>query len=234
MLSLVLAFHSVNVGSAPQVTLPVAVGQFGSYFYKGGDYGDIEFPSQPLDAQVIDQFLGLGPTDDTFNGGPLPSPSSVPISVLNGTGAPNQAADTAQSLSALGFHVVTLGDTPSVAAQSETVVYYSARTPKLEAAAQTVAHSLSGAVVMAVNPAMVSKGAQVTVVTGTDFSVDSPPAPRTRTTTGGGSHAATTVPPTTTTTTTGTNVAFSTPSPAVESLRPWDPRSCTPSGGEGP
>ncbi|HUY40387.1 MAG TPA: LCP family protein [Candidatus Dormibacteraeota bacterium] len=236
MLSLVLAFHSVNVGQAPQVTLPVAVDQFGNYYYKGGDYGDIEFPSQPLDAQVVDQFLGLKSSDDTFNGGPLPPPSSVPVSVLNGTGATNQATDTAQALTALGFHVGTIGDTPSVATQSETVVYYSARTPKLEAAAQTVAHALSGAVIMAVNPAMVSTGAQVTVVTGTDFAVNSPAPPATTPAGGAGSKSTTTVPPTTptTTSTTAGNGAFSPPSPAVESLRPWDPRSCTPSGGEGP
>ena len=234
MISLVLGFHSVNVGQAPQVTLPVAVGQFGSYYYKGGDYGDIEFPSQPLDSQVIDQFLGLSSSVDTFNGGTLPAPSSVPVSVLNGTGALNQAADTAQGLKALGYPVVTIGDTPSVGAESETVVYYAARKPTLEAAAQTVAHSLSGAVIMAVNPAMVSPGAEVTVVTGTDFSVNSP-APVAPTAPTGGSKTSPTAPTTTTTAPAAIGSgAFSSPSPSVESLRPWDPRSCTASGGEGP
>jgi hypothetical protein len=42
----------------------------------------------------------------------------------------------------------------------------------------------------------------------------------------------TTVPPTTTTTTTVPN--FGPPSQAVQPLAPWDPRSCTATGGEGP
>ncbi len=47
MISLVLGFHDVNVNSAPQLTVPVAVDQFGSYTYEGGSYGDIEFPVEP-------------------------------------------------------------------------------------------------------------------------------------------------------------------------------------------
>ena len=36
MISLVLGFHNVDVNSAPQLTLPVAVDQFGSYDVPGG------------------------------------------------------------------------------------------------------------------------------------------------------------------------------------------------------
>ncbi len=57
MVGIVLDFHSVNVNSAPQLTVPVQVDQFGSYLYKGAYYGDIEFPSIVQDSQVIDQFL---------------------------------------------------------------------------------------------------------------------------------------------------------------------------------
>jgi LCP family protein required for cell wall assembly len=244
MLSLVTTFHSVNVGLAPQLTLPVAVSNSLEYFYKGGDYGNVEFPVQPIDTQVVDQFLGLGPADDTFSGGSLPAPATVAVSVLNGTGAFNQATLTGNSLSAQGFHVVTLGDTPSVSAHSETVVYYAARTPALEAAAQEVAHALTGAVILAVDPSMVSTGAQVTVVTGSDFAVVAPPAPvpttgakATRPTTPRGGVTtvpSTTLPPTTTTTTTIGSGAFSAPTASVEPLAPWDPRSCTGAGGEGP
>jgi LCP family protein required for cell wall assembly len=46
MVSLVTTFHSVNANSAPQLTMPVSVGPAESYNYKGGDYGQIEFPSQ--------------------------------------------------------------------------------------------------------------------------------------------------------------------------------------------
>ena len=49
MASLVLDFHSVNINSVPQLTLPVAVvtdpdGTDGSLVYQGGEYGDVEFP----------------------------------------------------------------------------------------------------------------------------------------------------------------------------------------------
>ncbi len=55
MLGLVLGYHGVDVNSAPQLTVPVSVDQFGNYVYKGGSYGDIEFPAEPQDRTTIDQ-----------------------------------------------------------------------------------------------------------------------------------------------------------------------------------
>ena len=70
-------YHNVDVNSAPQLTVPVSVDQFGNYVYQGGSYGDIEFPAQPQDHNTVDQFLGLkSSTEDTYSGGALPSPSS--------------------------------------------------------------------------------------------------------------------------------------------------------------
>ena len=152
MVSLVLDFHGVNANQAPQLTLPVQVDQFGSYLYKGGYYGDIEFPSNVQDNQVIDQLLGIGPTTDTMTGKPLPAPSAVTVSVLNGSGVTNQATDTSTALGALGFKTVGIGDSPPVGAQAETVVYYASKTPASMAAAQAVAKSLSGAVITALGP----------------------------------------------------------------------------------
>ena len=234
MISLVLGYHDVDVGAAPQLTVPVSVDQFGSYVYQGGSYGDIEFPAEPQDHNAVDQFLGLkSSSEDTYSGGALPSPSSVTVSVLNGSGAYNQATTTSQGLQALGFHIGTIGDSPPVGQEAETVVYYASKAPAQLAAAQLVANSLSGAVIMALDPAQVKPGSQVTVVTGTDFSVNAPAATATTAPAG----AAT--PSTTTTTTsnsgnTGNSGAFQAPTPTVESLQPWDPRSCTASGGEGP
>jgi LCP family protein required for cell wall assembly len=239
MISLVLGYHDVDVSTAPQLTMPVSVDQFGSYTYEGGSYGDIEFPAEPQDHNAVDQFLGLkSSSEDTSAGGALPSPSSVTVSVLNGSGVTNQATTTSQSLQALGFHIGTIGDSPPVGQEAETVVYYASKTPAQLAAAQVVANSLSGAVIMALDPAQVKAGSQVTVVTGTDFSVNAPPA-TTTTAPAGGSTPSTT---TTTSTTgnsgnsgnTGNSGAFQAPTPTDESLQPWDPRSCTASGGEGP
>jgi LCP family protein required for cell wall assembly len=234
MIGLVLGFHNVDVNSAPQLTVPVAVDQFGNYVYQGGSYGDIEFPVEPQDHATVDQFLGLkSSNEDTYAGGALPSPSTVTVSVENGSGVYNQATNTAQALQALGFHIGTLGDVTPVGQEAETVVYYSSKTPSELAAAQAVANSMSGAVIMAEDPTQVKLGSQVTVVTGSDFSVNAPPAAVTPTT------AASPVAPSTTTTSapesgnTGNSGAFAPPTPSVEQLAPWDPRSCTPSGGEG-
>jgi LCP family protein required for cell wall assembly len=227
MVSLVLDFHGVNADNAPQLTLPVQVDQFGSYLYKGGSYGDIEFPSITQDASVIDQFLGIGPTVDSMTGRSLPAPSSVTVSVLNGSGATNQATDTSAALAALGFKTAGIGDSPPVGAQAETVVYYAHKTATDMAAAQTVARSLSGAVIMALGPTV--DGAQVTVVTGTQFTVNPPPAaPATGTATTASPVASSTstAPSTSTATTAPSNGAFQAPTPAVTPLQPWDPRAC--------
>jgi LCP family protein required for cell wall assembly len=244
MIDLVLGYHDVDVNSAPQLTLPVAVDQFGSYTYQGGSYGDVEFPAEPLDHEAVDQFLGLkSSNEDTYSGGSLPSPSSVTVSVMNGSGAYNQATDTASALAALGFKTGTIGDTTPVGHEAETVVYYSSKSPASLAAAQLVANSMSGAVIMADDASHVSPGSQVTVVTGTDFNVNAPVATGTAGSTsagaGAGGGASSSGPNTTTTTSpassgnTGNSGAFATPTSTVEKLQPWDPRSCTPSGGEG-
>jgi LCP family protein required for cell wall assembly len=223
MASLVLNFHGVDANQAPQLTLPVQVDQFGSYLYKGGAYGDIEFPSNVQDNQVIDQFLGISATTDTMTGKPLPAPSTVTVSVLNGSGVTNQATTTSAALGALGFTMVGVGDSPPVGAEAETVVYYASKTPADIAAAQAVARSLSGAVIIALGPT--TDGAKVTVVTGTEFTVNPPAAPATPATTAGGT--ATTAPASpTTSTTAASNGAFQAPTAAISPLQPWDPRAC--------
>ena len=240
MIDLVLGYHDVDVNSAPQLTLPVAVDQFGSYTYQGGNYGDVEFPAEPQDHDAVDQFLGLKSNEDTYSGGALPAPSTVTVSVMNGSGAYNQATDTASSLAALGFKTGTLGDTTPVGHEAETVVYYSSKSPAELAAAQLVANSLSGAVIMADDASQVSPGSQVTVVTGTDFSVNPPAAPPLSRRRRARRERLLRRASTTTTTTsagpsgnTGNSGAFAAPTATVEQLAPWDPRSCTPSGGEG-
>ena len=219
MVNMVLDFHGVDANKAPQLTLPVQVDQFGSYLYKGAYYGDVEFPSNVPDDQVIDQFLGIGPTTNTMTGEPLPAPSTVTVSVLNGSGVTNQATDTSAALGALGYRMVGLGDSTPVGTQSETVVYYAHRTPAEHAAAQAVAKSMSGAVLTAVGPTV--DGAEVTVVTGSQFTVNPPATSATPSTA-----ATPTTAPSTTSTTTASDAAFQAPTKAVEPLQPWDPRAC--------
>jgi len=239
MVNLALTYHGVSIHNAPQLSVPVLVDQFGNYIYQGGDYGDIEFPSQPQDQSVVDQFLGVPATTDTMNGTSLPAPSSVTVSVLNGSDTYNQATGTATALGQLGFKIVGTGDSTPVGQQAETTVTYAKMTPANEAAAQAVAHSMTGSVIMALGPT--TDGAQVTVTTGTNFAVNPPAPPPSATATSSAPNQTTTTTttpaapaPTTTTPATIDNGEFSAPSQAVEALAPWDPRSCTPSGGEGP
>jgi LCP family protein required for cell wall assembly len=224
MTNLVLDFHAVSVNAVPQLTLPVAVvtdpdGSGGSLLYKGASYGDVEFPAQSQDDSVIDQVLGIGSATDSMTGNPLPSPSSVTVSVMNATGISNQAAATAFSLAALGFHTVGVGDTVPVGDVAETFVYYGSRQPAAEAAAEAVARSMSGSVIMAYDPSQVADGAQVTVATGTQFAVSTPSTP----TTSGSSVSS---PPATTPPTSPAAAAIATPSSASSNLQPWDPRAC--------
>jgi LCP family protein required for cell wall assembly len=242
MIGLVLQYHNVNVNKAPQLTVPVQVDQFGNYVYQGGSYGDIEFPTEPQDHAAVDKFLGLKPSEDTYSGGALPSASSITVSVMNGSGTSNQASATAASLKALGFNIGALGDTTPVGREAETVVYYSSKSPGNLAAAQAVTNSMTGAVIMADDPSQMQPGSQVTVVTGTQFSVNPPPAPATPTSAAGTTGAAggsgvgassTTTPTTTSSSSSANSGPFQAPTTTVEPLAPWDPRSCTATGGEG-
>ena len=96
---------------------------------------------------------------------------------MNGTGAVNQASDTASALAALGFHTIGLDDAGPVGDVVETVAYNGRRSPATEAAAESVVRSMTGAVIVAYDPSQVVDGAQVTAVTGTQFAVNSPPRP---------------------------------------------------------
>ena len=235
MANLVLDFHSVNIDAVPQLTLPVAVvtdpdGAGGGLQYQGGAYGDVEFPSEGQDQSTIDQVLGISATTDSMTGAPLPAPAAVTVSVMNGTGAYNQATDTSASLAALGFHMVGAGDTPPTGDVAETVVYYGSHAPAVEGAAETVARSMTGSVIMAYGPTQVTDGAQVTVVTGTQFAVNAPaPAPTTSTAVGANGATTTTtatIPSSTTSTTSAAAADIATPSTASSKLQPWDPRAC--------
>jgi LCP family protein required for cell wall assembly len=226
LLGLASAFHAVNADGVPELTLPIQTPDTtASYIYKGGYYGEVVYPTITEDRQAIDRFLGVPGSVDTMTGKPLPAPGTVTVSVLNGTGATNQAADTGRALSALGFTVGTLGDARPVGSPAETVVTYSSAAN--EAAAERVTRSLSGTVVM--ERGRTTGGAEVTVTTGTDFSVAAPPPAATSTST---ATRSSTSSPTTSVPSTSA-VSLAPPSSAVSALQPWDPRSCTASGGEG-
>jgi LCP family protein required for cell wall assembly len=227
MFGLVLTYHGINTAKTPQLTLPVVVLSSLDYLYQGYDYGNVELTSQPNDLQAISSFLGIGSDDNTMTGKTLPAPKSIRVSVLNGTGEADQAGETAAALGALGFNTVGQGDATTQTSLAETFVYYSSSSHL--AAAEQVLHSLSGTATLGKGPT--SDGADVTVVTGSNFTVN-PPAPGKSSSSSSSSGTATSSGATTTTS--PLSSALQAPTPPTQALAPFDPRSCTASGGEGP
>jgi hypothetical protein len=234
-------YHGVNAYKSIQLTLPVIVDANLSYQYEGYSYGNVEFPIEPQDQQAIDSVLGINANTDSMTGLKLPTASSVKVAVENGTGVSDQADSTAAALERDGYSVVSTGDVAPVGPESETLVEYDSKS--YEAEAEKVARSLTGAVTLAFTT--VPAGAQVAVVTGSDFGVVAPSAtvPTTSTTSSPSSSSSSTTTSTTAASTTApqsptpTNTGgdqLTAPSAASSSLAPFDPRSCTASGGEGP
>ncbi|MHB8680624.1 MAG: LCP family protein [Acidimicrobiales bacterium] len=239
MVNLVLTFHTVNPATAPQQTLPVRLHGGTDFFYEGYDYGSVEFPSQPEDHQAVDSFLGLPSNVDTMTGAPLPDPGSVTVSVVSGTGVGRDATTVASRLEADGFDVVNTGYAAPRSYPAETLVTYSSSSAAGRAAAEEVARALTGPVVL--DATTDTQGPDVVLTVGSGLAVgplSSGAAPATTTTT-----TTTTFPgtrgtsPSSTTTTTAVSGGGSTlepVTPPTETLAPFDPRSCTRTGGEGP
>ena len=224
MVELMQQFHSVNMSTAPQFTLPISTTAFGGYVYKGYGMGDVVFPSQPSDQQVIDKFLGQSSSINTMTGQQLPSPRSVSVSVINGSGLPQQATKTSEGLQALGFNISgTAGSATPVSSQAqETVVYYANTSTVGDA--EAVANQLTGPVILSQNSSMVTGGANVSVVTGTGLSVNPPPSAAPTPSAKSSAAPATPAPSAAATT---ALTGLEPPSPAMQGLSPWDPRACT-------
>lgn len=223
ILSLISDFHNANFSNAPEFTLPIAITPFGSYYYDGYDYGDVVFPVEPTDNQIIDNFLGSTNKIDALTGKPLPASSSITVSVMNGSGISNQATTTANGLKELGFNISQIGTvTPNSNQANETVVYYASL--KAEPQAEAVEKDLSGYVIMSLNPSMVSSGSNITVLTGTSLSVTGIP-----TTSSNGSNTASNPAQSNqanSVTSSNPSNGFSAPSSPNEALTPWDPTAC--------
>jgi LCP family protein required for cell wall assembly len=150
----------------------------------------VEGEAQP----TLDLFRGTG----SAAGAAAPTPGTVTVRVVNGTGKQNQAADTSQVFADLGFKTSTPGSGPNV---YRTEVRYR---PGQEAQAILVARYL------ATDPALVPDpdALDLTVVTGPDLFVRTDPRPESEVTT-------TTAPTTTTTLPGGTGGSTTTaPSPS--------------------
>jgi len=223
MLSLILAYSHINPSTVPETTLSTS--GVSDYYYGGYGMGDVLFPVQPADNNVIKAWAG-----DVF---PTPvAPKSV--SVVSITGSYNAALVAGQALAAHGLKVTgeTAGEVPANIA--ETLVNY--RSSDL-AQALDVMKYLSGAVMLQVDPSLAQGDIQVDLGSTVNVTAKAPTitpaatapttaatpttavAPTTRAPAG---RSTTTVAPTTAVPTPGGNPV----SAAADQEQPWDPRAC--------
>jgi LCP family protein required for cell wall assembly len=228
MLSLVRSYHS-SVGNAPEYTLPV-VEDAVTYSYKSYPYGLVVFPTEPQDQQTIDEFLGKSAAPKRV------ATSKITVSVVDGTGSPTATTATATSLSKLGYKVLGTGAQTSVGPVSETTVVYPASKNATQAAryladAEQVKRSLTGLVVLGQAPTTL--GADVTVITGSNFAVNAPAVTTTSSSSTASQTPSSTVLATllsamldAAATTPNGNASLAAPTAATSSIPPFDPRLC--------
>ncbi len=203
MVNLVLAFHSGNPAEAPEATMP-NIEDHDDYIFQGYDVGSVVLPSYPQDQEAVDRFEGLSapPAAKT-------SPGSISVSVVNGTSSPENGTTAVSRLRSLGYRIVGTSASPPVGPISEAIVYYS---KGHLSAAERLVESLHGIVSMAEGPTQ--DGADVSLVTGSNFSVNMPHKTSISKHRHGG-RPATAFP------------VLGTVSSAVQSLPSYDPRACT-------
>ncbi|HXW33301.1 MAG TPA: LytR C-terminal domain-containing protein, partial [Acidimicrobiales bacterium] len=248
--SLVLTFHSLDPYQVPTYTLPIVEDDSPteSYYYRGSNYNAVVFPVQPLDEDIVSQFLGVTPSSDP-TGNALPARSGITVAVENGSGEYDQGAQTAAELTALGYDVTSVGDTEVSASTTEATVLYT--NPEQIDDALRLQEDLTGLATIGYDPGLFQGDGSIDVgstptgpqpdlvlVTGSNFQVNSPAPPPTSspvpTTT---TSPSSTTPASTTTTVPSylsSNSDLAAPSASNPQLEPWDPRSCTASGGPGP
>jgi hypothetical protein len=249
MASLAETFAHTSIANVPQFTYPGSDVNSGAngLLYQGYYYGDVVFPVQPNGLEAVNSIFDIKPGYNSFTDEALPAPSSIKLTVENGTGVTNQAAAIANPLRAKGYDVLSTGDVTSDGPISEAVVWYGGPPPPAsgdwtspaQAAAQSVLAQLQGPAILGYNPKMVTPGATVTVQTGTGVTV-STGARTATTTTHSAKHTTTTRSTTATSSVTTTTVYtppgmknspdFTAPSATNMPMQPWDPRACNAAG----
>jgi LCP family protein required for cell wall assembly len=229
MLSLILSYSHIDPSTVPETTLPTT--GVNDYYYGGYGMGDVLFPVQPADNNVIKAWAG-----DVF---PTPVPPTS-VSVVSIVGSYEAAVAAGQALATHGLKVTNESSGEVPANVSETLVNYR---PGDVAQALDVMKYLSGAVMLQVDPSLTQGAIEVDLGSTVDVSAKAP----TPTTPSTSAAAPTTGTPTTGTPTTGTpttrapavrsstTVAPSTtvPTPggnpvsaSADQEQPWDPRAC--------
>ncbi len=152
LVTLAARYRHLNPTTTPQTTLPITgVGGSSGYSYNGAAIGDVDFPVQPLDNQVI----------AAWDPAALPRPvSPAGVQVTNIAGTAHLAESTASALTADNLHITAVTTASVPAPETETLVNYH---PGQLAQALTVFHALSGAAMMRADPTLPSGTVNVEV-----------------------------------------------------------------------
>ena len=225
LISLATHYRKINPSAVPELTLPITT--VNNYYYAGSNIGDVDFPVEPLDHQVIAQWDGSAL--------PRPAPPTA-VTVYNLAGSNDLATTTTAALRADGFNASIGGDKAVPGSPTETLVYYPSTA--LPQALDVLGH-LSGAVMLQVDNSL--PAATVEVDAGSLLSVSAPasatPTPSTSGTSTSGTStsgrpgpatgSASTAPaPTGPTTTTAPSPEGEQPSSSNDQVQPWDPIAC--------
>ncbi len=213
LISLASHYRKIDPAAVAELTLPITT--VNSYDYAGSNIGDVDFPVQPLDNQVIAK----------WDGEALPAPAppaSVPV--YNLAGSYNLATVTATALRADGINATIDGDKAVPGSPTETLLYYP---PTSLAQALDVLGHLSGAVMLQADPSL--PAGTVEVDAGSLLSVT--PAAPTHTAPAPTTSVASTAPASTVTATTSSSTTVPTPqgekpSSSTDQPQPWDPIAC--------
>jgi LCP family protein required for cell wall assembly len=159
MVALARDFRSFNPNNMATYTLPTRPvnGYLG--------FGDVLFPVEPQDQQVIAQFLSSpSPGQPTQSSpGTTLAPSSVRVEVLNGAGTAGLASRVASELRQAGFVVTTTGNAGSFT-YTEAVVHYA---PGQLAKAQTLEAQITGGALLRADASLT--GSDVALVVGSQW-----------------------------------------------------------------
>ena len=159
LLSLITHYRGINPALVPETTLPITT--VGSYYYDGSNIGDVDFPVQPADNQVIRAWDSAAlPADATPTG----------VQVDNISGRYGATTTASAGLNAVGLHVLGTSTLSQPATTTETLVRYY---PGQLAEAIAVMDHLSGATMLEPD-ATVTPG-QIDLDVGTLLTVGSPP-----------------------------------------------------------
>ena len=205
-LALFRRYRHLDPNAVPETTLPITV--VPNYHYGAGAYGDVDFPVEPLDQQVISTWGGQPPVAN--------NQAATTVKVVNISGTRRKAATVVAGLGSLGYQVSGPTTGPVPAAATESVIAYP---PGSVDQALGLLGRLDGAVTLQPDPTVTA--GTLTLDVGSVLAVAAPsPTPTPATTIAATSPSS--IP----------TALHQTPSSAQDQPQSFDPTACTrPVGG---